>query len=110
MHPWLSALHALVHHWAAARSPARRRAVRRTTAALCALTAQLPTDTRRVVTPGEIAARLQLSERAVEHHLVTAALAFAGCSTPHRIDASDSAEDRAASSDEVAALPPRTSQ
>jgi hypothetical protein len=50
------------------------------------LTAALPHDTRRVVTlckvyglrPGDIAARLTLSERAVEQHLVTAALAFAG--------------------------------
>jgi len=57
------------------------------TARLLRLTAQLPADTRRVVTlrkiyglrPGEIAARLGLSERAVEQHLVTAALAFSGC-------------------------------
>jgi len=54
---------------------------------LCAMTAQLPDDTRRVVTlykvydfsVPDIAARLQLSERAVEQHLVTAALVFSGC-------------------------------
>jgi len=81
---------------------------------LAMLAAALPTDTRRVftlhkvydLTLPEIATRLQLSERAVEQHLVTAALACAGASTapaahedvvganaPTRIDSSDSTVD-----------------
>jgi len=79
---------------------------------LAALAAAWPTDTRRVFTVHkvydlalpEIATRLQLSERAVEQHLVTASLLFSGCidlsesvrragitrrSTTHRLDLSE---------------------
>lgn len=57
------------------------------TAPLFRIAAALPVGTRRVVTlrkvydlaVPEIAARLGLTTCAVEHHLVTAALAFGGC-------------------------------
>jgi DNA-directed RNA polymerase specialized sigma24 family protein len=74
---------------------------------LNALTSALPTDTRRVFTLHkvydlaipEIATRLHLSERAVEQHLVTAALAFAGCASAHNSDFSESAADYASGGD-----------
>lgn len=62
------------------------------TAALLRIAAGLPDDTRRVVTlhkvygfeAPDIAARLGLTPRAVEQHLVTAALAFYGADVESR--------------------------
>ena len=81
MHTLLSSWRAFFHDIAAAQPSVR------STEALCAMTAQLPDDTRRVVTlykvyeftVPQIAARLGLTRRAVEQHLVTAAVVFSGC-------------------------------
>jgi len=85
----------------------RRCAVRRMSiAALCALTARLPQDTRRVLTLYKvydysvpaIAARLALTPAQVEHHLITAAHAVAEACSQHTggSDSSESAADGAA--------------
>ena len=77
---------------AAAQPPADRGEIAR----LCALTARLPADTRRVVTlrkvyelsVPDIAARLGLSAHDVEQHLVAAVLAFARAACSAADDAS----------------------
>jgi len=96
----VSSLHTIVC------SIVRRCVVRRmSTTALCALTAQLPQDTRRVFTLYKvydysvpaIAARLALTPAQVEHHLITAARAVAGACSEHSgcSDSSESAADGA---------------
>jgi DNA-directed RNA polymerase specialized sigma24 family protein len=78
----IASLRTLFRDIAAAQPPMRSTALRS-----IAVTARLPQDTRRVVTlrkvydftVPEIATRLGLTPRAVERHLITAALVFSGC-------------------------------